>query len=47
MSAGGLTSGQSPYEAAKLECKQEASLTDQILYNLKSAGTIRFYLLTH
>ena len=43
MAAGGLASGQTPTECAHLECQQEASLTSELLSNVKSAGTIRLH----
>lgn len=42
MSGGCMAAGQTAVEAARAECKQEASLQDSQLENLKSVGTIRF-----
>ncbi len=40
--AGGLSSDNSILETAKAECKQEASVPDEILKKLKPVGTVRW-----
>ena len=39
--AGGLSSGEVIVECAKRECQEEASVPDELLKNIKSAGCVR------